>query len=105
MSSTREVAAPIVNAHDCVDYHQNPARWRTERNSLLDDIADALRNHEQAVRADCARMIDKQADTLRRAAHIVQQPTDEALRMAELAIAQLNEAARSVLGNSKKEVV
>lgn len=55
-------------------------------------IDEALRNERER----CAKIAEKQAVTLRRAAHVVQQPTEEALRMAELAINQCDQIAAAI---------
>lgn len=56
------------------------------------DILSALRNERERA----AKAANKQADSLRRAAHVVQQPTAEALRMAELAIVSVENVARAI---------
>lgn len=59
---------------------------------LFNAILSALRNERERA----AKLADKQADSLRRAAHVVQQPTAEALRMAELAIVSVENVARAI---------
>jgi hypothetical protein len=90
-----------------------PRTAREQANDLLvslsgrDDAVAIVEAFIKLTRADererCAKIADKQADTLRRAAHVVQQPTEEALRVAELAILQLNDTARAIRRDSTGE--
>lgn len=74
----------------------DPLRFVNAKIYTQAEMDAALTQRELEVREACAKICDKQADTLRRAAHVVQQPTEEALRMAELAILQLNQIARDI---------
>lgn len=61
------------------------------------DCALAARDKE---RERCAKIATKKAEILRRAAHVVQQPTEDALRMAELAIITADDIATTIRGGS-----
>ena len=88
--NTRKMAEEIVR-----DYPGYASPVDAVESFLTKAIADE--------RERCATIADKQADILRRAAHVVQQPTEEVLRIAELAIMQLNDAARAIRRDSTGE--
>lgn len=60
--------------------------------TLTSAIEGALRDRDERA----AKIATKKAETLRRAAHVVQQPTAEALRTAELAINTADDIARAI---------
>jgi len=86
--SPREMATEI--ARGCLD-------WKDPRyRPLVLSIEKALRDRDERA----AKIATNKAETLRRAAHVVQQPTEEALRMAELAINTADDIASAIRGKS-----
>lgn len=59
-------------------------------------IATIIDNALAVEREQAAKVADKKAETLRKAAHVVQQPTADALRMAELAILTADDIATTI---------
>lgn len=89
VESRREAAERIVSDHDCLG---RGITFQLRRTELAHAIEAALKERDERA----AKIADKKADTLRKAAHVVQQPTEEALRMAELAIVSIEDLARAI---------
>jgi hypothetical protein len=100
--SPREIAKEILDK--CARRQIAPPEWGTptkwvtefDETRLANEIDKALRDRDERAAAIAA----KKAETLRRAAHVVQQPTEEALRMAELAINTADDIASAIRGKS-----
>jgi hypothetical protein len=84
--STRDIAEDIS-----VEFG---SEFELDRRDLTLAIEKALRDRDERA----AAIATKKAETLRRAAHVVQQPTEEALRMAELAINTADDIASAIRG-------
>lgn len=80
--SRREVAERLLD-------HLDALSLRTVKLPAIEEVLS-----ERDERA--AKIADKKADMLRKAAHVVQQPTEEALRMAELALVSIEDVARTI---------
>lgn len=87
-----EIALSIVVRGLPFSAFTNSVDYTNTRAFMAKEILIALRNERERA----AKVADRQADSLRRAAHVVQQPTAEALRMAELAIVSVENVARAI---------
>lgn len=68
------------------------------------DLDAAFQAGADAARREDAGIATKKAETLRKAAHVVQQATEDALRMAELAILTADDIAAATLARVGKPV-
>lgn len=78
----REIARSLVDQFEVLSL----------RALRIDAIEAALRSRDDRA----ALIATKKAEALRKAAHVVQQPTEEALRMAELAISTADDIAAAI---------
>lgn len=81
----------LVASHDCHCCVTAEA-LATSYHKLRDDILSALRNERER----CAKVADTKSDALQKALARMKSPSDCALRIAETAILNVDEVARSI---------